>query len=183
MLGVADACFLIDWARFRRRELLANLFELVFVHEEVLAQIRSPSAIDFVSRLLARGALRLYPWSAAEEELYVQIRDEVALDPRIPSLERPDLLCLVIAYRTGGALLTENLGVLRVVQFHPTYSRVSAWTALEVLEQMVYKGLAEVRSVEDFISLVSEYCEDTKHVFSSRRMGEVVERVRAWLAR
>jgi hypothetical protein len=183
MLGVADACFLIDWARFRRRELLASLFEAILIHEEVLAQLRSPSAIDFASRLLARGALRLYPWSEAEEELFIKLRDEVALDPRIPSLERPDLLCLVIAYRAGASLLTENLGVLRVVQFHPTFSRVTAWTALEVLEHLVYGGLAEVRSVEDFLGIVSEYCEDTKHVFSSRRMREVVERVRTWLAK
>jgi len=183
MLGVVDACFLIDWSRYRRRELLASLFEAILVHEEVLAQLRSPSAIDFASRLLARGALRLYPWSTAEEELYVQLRDEVALDPRIPSLERPDLLCLVIARRTGAALLAENLGVLRVVQFHPAYSRVTAWTALEVLEQMVYRGLVEVGSTEEFLNVVSEYCEDTRHVFSSRRVKDVTGRVRAWLGR
>ena len=183
MLGVADSCFLIDWARFGRRELLANLFEAIFVHEEVLAQLRSPSAVDFASRLLARGVLRLYPWSLAEEELYLRLRDEVALDPRIPSLERPDLLCLVIAYETGAVLLTENLGILRVIQFHPTFSRVTAWTALEVLEQLVYRELAEVRSVGDFLNLVAEYCEDAKHVFSRKRLEEAVERVRRWLAR
>ena len=65
MLGVVDACFLIDWSRYRRRELLASLFEAILVHEEVLAQLRSPSAIDFASRavhscsvLTLRAALR-----------------------------------------------------------------------------------------------------------------------------
>ncbi len=61
MLGVVDACFLIDWSRYRRRELLASLFEAILVHEEVLAQLRSPSAIDFASRLLARGRAEAVP--------------------------------------------------------------------------------------------------------------------------
>jgi hypothetical protein len=60
---------------------------------------------------------------------------------------------------------------------------VTAWTALEVLEQMVYRGLVEVGSVEEFLNVVSEYCEDTRHVFSGRRIKDVIGRVRAWLGR
>ena len=47
MLGVVDACFLIDWSRYRRRELLASLFKAILVHEEVLA----PAQIPFSYRL------------------------------------------------------------------------------------------------------------------------------------
>jgi hypothetical protein len=40
-----------------------------------------------------------------------------------------------------------------------------------------------VGSTEEFLNVVSEYCEDTRHVFSSRRMKDVIGRVRAWLGR
>ena len=180
MIGTVDSCFLIDWSRYRKRDLLPDLFEALFMHEEILSQLRSPVPTEYVSHLLSRGILRLYPWSS-REEIYIELRDQISLDPRIPSLERPDLLCLVIALRTGSTLLTENLGIIRVVQFHPRCSGVDVWTSLEVLEQLAYRGSLKVGSVDDFLRRVAEYEEDTGHLFSRRRLDDVVKRVRKWL--
>jgi hypothetical protein len=181
--GAADACFLIDWSRYRRKNILERLFDLLLIHEETLLQLRSPPAIEYVSSLLASGLLRLYPWSPDDERQYSRLRDEVSLDPRIPSLERPDLLCLVIAHRTGSVLLSENLGVLRVTQFHPLYSRVKIWTSLEVLENSVYNGLISIGSVDEFLGTVREYEEDARHIFNKRRLDAVTRRVGEWLKR
>ena len=183
MRGVTDACFLIDWSRYKRREILEKLFDLLLIHEETLLQLRSPPVIDYASSLLARGLLRIYPWSSDDERQYSKLREEVSLDPRVPSLERPDLLCLVIAHRTGSILLSENLGVLRVTQFHPLYSRVNVWTSLEVLENSVYRGLINISSVDEFLEIVREYEEDARHIFNKRRLDIVVKRVSGWLRR
>jgi hypothetical protein len=181
--GVADACFLIDWSRYRRKGILEKLFDLLLIHEETLLQLRSPPAIEYVSSLLASGLLRLYPWSPDDERQYSKLRDEVSLDPRIPSLERPDLLCLVIAHRTGSVLLSENLGVLRVTQFHPIYSRVKVWTSLEVLENSIYNGLISVSSMDEFLEILREYEEDARHIFNKRRVDAATRRLKEWLKR
>jgi len=179
--GVVDTCFIIDWAKYRRRKILNNIFKLLLIHEEALAQIKSPKAVEYISQLLSRGIMRLYPWSSSEEEMYIKLRDEIVADPRIPALERPDILCLIIAYKTNSILLSENIGILRVTQFHPVYSKVRVWTSLEVLEQAVYKEVIKVNALEDFIKVVREYEIDTKHMFSRKRLKEALERVEKWL--
>ena len=183
MLGVIDACFVIDWANYRGRRALKRMFKLLYVHEEVLEQIRTRRAVEFVGELFSEGVLRIYPWSESEESEFLRLRDEVVADPRIPSLERPDILCLVIARSLNAPLLTENLGVHRVVQFHPRYAGLRVWTALELLENMVYAGVLSVGSPEEFLELVREYEQDTAHVFKRRRLEEVLERVRRWLGK
>ncbi len=181
MRGVVDACFLIDWSRFRRRRILEELFDVLLVHEEVLGQVRSEVTVEYASSLLAKGVLRLYPWSEADEVEFVTLRSQVSSNSRIPSLERPDLLCLIIAYNSGAVLLSENVGVHRVVEYHPKYSRVRVWTALDVIEQSVYRGLVEVQSEADFLRVVKEYELDTHHRFRRDRIERSVGRVRAWL--
>ncbi|RLF13691.1 MAG: hypothetical protein DRJ66_07385 [Thermoprotei archaeon] len=181
MLGVLDACFIIDWSRYRRRKLLSKLFDIMYIHEEVLAQIRSTIAIEYVTELMMRGILRLYAWSDADETEFIRLRDDVSSDPRIPAVERPDILCLIIAKALNAILLSENVGIHRIVEYNPRYRNVSIWTALEVLENMVYKGLITIRDEEEFLDYIREYEEDTAHKFRRRRIEECIERLREWL--
>jgi len=158
-------------------------FKLLYIHEEVLEQVKSERALRLVGDLLSRGVLRLYPWSSADESEFLRLREEVVADPRVPALERPDLLCLIMAKSLGAVLLSENVGIHRVVQFHPRYEDVTVWTALELLENMLYAGIVNASSVEEFIEIVREYERDTAHVFKSKRLAEALERVRMWLRR
>ena len=181
MIAVIDTCFIIDWARYRRKNILTKLFKLILIHEEVLAQIRSPITINFISNLLSQGVVKLYPWSSREEEAFNRLREEIVLDPRIPALERPDILCLIMAYMSNSILLSENKGILRVIAFHPKYSAIKVWTALEVLENAVYRGLLKINDIKNFLQLVKEYEEDTKHFFNRTRMNIIEMRIRKWL--
>ncbi len=135
MIAVLDACFIIDWSSYRNKHLLEEFFKTMYIHEEVLRQVRSPVAIEYLGRLFTSGVLRLYPWSNTEEKEFNKLRDEVTRDPRIPSLERPDIICLVMAKTLDSVLLSENLGIHRVVQFHPRYRGLRLWTSLELLEK------------------------------------------------
>ena len=183
MIGVIDTCFLIDWSRFRKREILEKLFNVLLIHEEVLRQIRSESAIEYVSELFTKGVLRLYPWSNMDEKEFIILRSQVSSNSRIPSLERPDLLCLIMTYNSDAVLLSENVGIHRVVQYHPRYSHVKVWIALDVIEQSIYRGLINVDSEEDFLSIVKEYELDTHHSFRKNKVRSATERVREWLMR
>ena len=181
MIGVIDSCFIIDWCKFRYRELLKKLFSLLYLHEETLAQLKSEDTILFTSKLLSEGKLRLYPWSQSEEDEFLLLRSEIIGNSRIPSLERPDMLCLIIAKNLNAILISENLGIHRVIEFHPRYRNVKIWTALEVIENMVYKGIFNVSSKEEYLRYVRQYESDTGHVFKMSRLTKSIERVELWL--
>ncbi|RLF98389.1 MAG: hypothetical protein DRN49_05950, partial [Thaumarchaeota archaeon] len=149
----------------------------------VLDQLVSEHTIEFTSRLLSKGVLRLYPWSQSEEDEYLRLRSEIVSDPRIPSLERPDVLCLVMARSVNAVLLSENIGVHRVVDYHPRYRGLRVWTALEALENMVYENLISVSGEEEFLKYVREYEEDTAHIFKKKRVEDVLKRLMSWLRR
>jgi len=183
VIGVIDACFIIDWSRYRHRDLIKGLFDILYIHEEILAQLRSEISISFTSRLLAEGKLRLYPWTQSDEDEFLLLRSEIIANPRIPSLERPDLLCLIIARRANAILLSENIGIHRVIEFHPRYRNVKVWTALETLEHLVYRGLITLSSEEEFMRFVREYEQDTNHIFRKRRIETCLKRLRTWLRR
>ena len=183
MIGVIDTCFLIDWSRFRRRNVLKKLFNLLLIHEDILRQIKSEETIEYTSRLFAEGILRLYPWSEIDEREFINLRNQVSSNSRIPSLERPDILYLIIAYNNNAILLSENLGIHRVVQYHPKYSRVKVWTALDVLEQAVYSNVIRINSEEEFLHIIKEYVLDTYHSFRKKRIESSLNRVRKWLTK
>jgi len=172
LIGVVDACFLIDWCRFRRRELIKEVFERLYVDEEVLAQFRSEAVLELIARWMGEGFLTLRAWSTLDEEELGRLRAIVESNTRIPTLERPDLKSLVSARKMNAALLSENLGVLRVCQYVPSYTQVKVYTALDVLALIVKaKGEPKLRQ------LIAEYEEDTKHRFSSRRVEEALREV------
>jgi len=172
LIGVVDACFLIDWCRFRRRELVKAVFSRLYVDEEVLAQFRSEAVLELVAKWMGEGFLALVAWSTLDEEELGRLRSIVEADTRIPSLERPDLKSLVSARRMGAVLLSENLGVLRVCQYVPGYVGVKVYTSLDLLKHIVKAGQGLRLS-----KLIAEYEEDAKHKFSARRVEEALREV------
>jgi len=180
MIGVLDACFIIDWSKYSNKSLIQELFDIIYIHEETLAQLKSEDSIQLISNLLSKDKLRIYPWSDLDEEKYAKLRDEISGDPRIPSLERPDLLCLIISHDINGILLSENTGIHRIVNFHPEYRKVEVWTAAEVIENLIYKGLIKISSPEDFLTFIKEYEDETRHKFKSERIIKCLERIRKW---
>jgi len=46
MMSVADTCFLIDWSRFSLRDILFELFDVVAVPEQVLAEVRREETLS-----------------------------------------------------------------------------------------------------------------------------------------
>ncbi len=64
---VADTCFLIDWSRFRRRDLLVRLFGKIVVTQHIINEIRSDYAVEYVSSLIASDKLYIYPVTSSVE--------------------------------------------------------------------------------------------------------------------
>ena len=181
-VAVADTCFLIDWSRYSRRDLIYRLFKRVFIHEDTLNQLKSERALETIVRWIGGGFAGLYPWTKGDEEEVEELRALVRSNHRIPMLERPDMVALVAAKRGGMVLLSENTGVLRVCQYVPEYMAIKVYTALEVLEGLVLDRVIDVDRVEEYLDLIKEYEEETKHRFSERRILRSLNRVRGGLS-
>jgi len=178
--AIADTCFLIDWARYRNRDLLFKIFDVVFVSESVLREIKSETTISWIASKLAENKLALY--TETEEELeearkLVEISRRI---PHIPSIDLPEALCLSIGRRRNYVVLTENKGAIMAPEFVEGYRDVVVWRALEVLLAAHLVGEVYV-DCNNPLKYFIEYQEDTLHIFSQRDLLEVrhkIERTR-----
>ena len=82
--GIIDACFIIDWSKYSKKELLKSLFKRVFIHEEILAQLKSERPIFLASKWLSEKFMALYPQTSLSEELFEKLAEEVRKYPEIP---------------------------------------------------------------------------------------------------
>ncbi|MFQ6063360.1 MAG: hypothetical protein ACE5J9_09350 [Methanosarcinales archaeon] len=89
----------------------------------------------------------------------------------------PDLLCLVAAKESESILLSENIGVIRVCEFHPDYVNIKVMTSLDLIEQLVYENEIRVSSISNFLDEIKLYERETGHKFSKKRLEECVKRV------
>ncbi|RLE90217.1 MAG: DNA-binding protein, partial [Thermoprotei archaeon] len=87
-------------------------------------------------------------------------------DPRIPSLDPPEAYALAIAYKENCICLTENKGVLRLVEYYNEFKKVKVWRSLELFKYLYSKGL-----IEDFEKELENYSRDTGHVFPKKRFS------------
>ena len=168
---VMDACFIIDWARWSGRDLIWKAFSTGFVPEIVLREIVSPSSLGLLRRWIVEGWLTIYPHSSELESEAVRLMLELRRDPRIPRIDAPEAVCVVIARRIGAVALTENRGILRAYQLTPERLKPAVvWNSLRLLAYLYSKGFLDA---ESFYQLVEEYEEEVKHRFSKREVRRV----------
>lgn len=48
MMGLIDACFIIDWADYSNREILKSICESVYITENVFQEVKYKNAIDLL---------------------------------------------------------------------------------------------------------------------------------------
>ena len=85
----------------------------------------------------------IYP---LRSEIVIVVRKVVeisARDPRVPTLDPPEACALAIAYSESCICLTENKGVLRLVEYYDEFRKVEIWRSLKLLKHFYRKGLIE----------------------------------------
>jgi len=174
--AIADTCFLIDWARYRDRDLLFKIFNAVFVPESVLREIKSEATVSWVASKLAENRLALYTETEDELEEARRLIEMSRRNPRIPSIDLPEAVCLSIGRRRGYIVLTENKGAIMASELLEGYRSVTVWRALEILLAVHLAGEVEV-NCNNPIKRFMEYQEDTLHIFPHRDLIEVKHRI------
>ena len=174
--AVADTCFLIDWARYRRRDILFRLFRVVFVPEQVLNEVKSENTIAWIAHGLAQGVLALYTPSSDEVEEAHRLIEQSHLHPQMPPMDLPEALCLVVGRRRGYIVLTENRAALLAPRLLRELRGVRVWRALEILLEAARRGIIRP-DCDNPRSLFDEYSNDTLHIFPSKALNRAVEEV------
>jgi len=62
--AIADTSFLVDWARYGKRDLIFQVFDVVYLPESVL---RDPPAVDWVAESMASDKMALFTETAELE--------------------------------------------------------------------------------------------------------------------
>ncbi len=175
--AIADTCFLIDWVRYRYRDILSRLFKTVFVPEEVLREIKSEDTITRVSRGLARDYLSLYTVSRYEIEEARRLIELSHRHPQLPSIDLPEALCIVIGRARGYIVLTETRGALYVPRLINEYRDVIIWRSLELIVNAILNNILDI-DCSNPEQVFREYTHDTLHIFPTRALNKAIEVVK-----
>ncbi len=167
--AVADTCFLIDWASWRRRDVIFRLFRTVFVPEMVLREVRSEGTVEWIADHLATGELSLLTetpdvvsaaWELVERSRRLPIR----------GVDLPEAVCLAVGRARGYTVLTENRGALMLADLLPELEGVVVWRSLELIAAAVRRNVLSGDPREIF----AEYELDTGHRFPRRDLEVVL---------
>jgi len=160
LIAVCDTCFLIDWARYSRRELVFKAFRRLLTPKQVLDEVVSERTLGFIVGEMAKGRAVLYeplPPVLDEASRLIRFSIEAEFARRI---DLPEAICLAVARNTGYTVLTENTAALTLPRILRDYSGVKVWRALELLKEAHRRGL-----IEDFKRELENYCKETKHTY------------------
>ena len=175
--AIADTCFLIDWARYRRRDVLFKLFKTVFVSEAILREIVSENTIAWISKSIAEDRLSLYTEDVSEIQEARDFVEESRRIPHIPSIDLPEALCIVIGRRRNYIVLTENRGAIIAASLIDRYKDVIIWKSLEILIEAIKRGVLEI-NCSNPSEIFDEYMNDTLHFFPRDDLNMAIEVVR-----
>ena len=169
---VLDACFIIDWIRWRNSDVVKRVFASSFIPESTLRELTTPAPLRAIREWISAGWLTIYPHFRELEDEALDFILNARADPRVPRIDMPEAICTVLAKRLKAAVLTENRGILRAYQLKSeVFGPAVVMNSLRLLAHLYREGFF----TESFDDLVKEYERDTKHAFSSREIDLVKE--------
>ncbi|MFP3227010.1 MAG: hypothetical protein RXQ80_08865 [Sulfolobaceae archaeon] len=114
--AIMDTSFLIDWVKYDKRDLIFNYYDLIFITESVLNEIRTETPLLWISEGLAKGRIKVL-----EEDREVRRKALLIVEATrglpIRSADYPEAVCLVFGKELRVDVLTEN-GVWASLNFH-----------------------------------------------------------------
>jgi hypothetical protein len=168
--AIADTSFIIDWVRYSKSKSIFKIFDLIYIPESVLAEIKSEHTLIWISESLEEGKLAIFP---ELPDISREALDLVAKSRRFPvrPVDYPEAFCLVVGKRFNLIVLTENGGALALRSYDPEYHDVVVWRAIDVL----YK-LWRLNYVNSFKEELELYQRETKRIYPKQdliRYGDI----------
>lgn len=160
--AIADTSFLIDWIRYSKSKLIFKLFNVIYIPENVLNEVKSERALIWVSEGLEEGNLAIFP---ELPEISREALDLVVRSRRVPvrPVDYPEAFCLVVGRRLNFTVLTENGGAIALKNYDPEYSEVEVLRGIDIIYRLW--RLNHLNSFKDELEL---YQRETKHIYSRK---------------
>ncbi|QXJ32325.1 DNA-binding protein [Saccharolobus shibatae] len=165
MIAVADTSFLIDWVRYSKRDLIFQLFNLIYLPDSVFNEVRSERTLLWIAQGLENNKLAIFPELPQIREEALRLVYETRRLPVRP-VDYPEAYCVAVGKAEGYTVLTENGGAVALVNYYKEYRDVKIMRALEVLIQLHNRGL-----ITDIRNEIEEYNKQTGHRFSSKDLS------------
>ena len=173
MVGaVADTPFIIDWVRYSKSRLIFRIFDVVYIPESVLNEIRSESTLLWIAEGLESGGLAILP---EIPDLSREALNIVARSRRLPirPVDYPEAFCLATGKRFGFTVLTENGGAVAFRDVDPEYRDVVVRRAIDVLFALWRAG-----HIHSFREELDRYQQETKRIYSRRDVAKYGEHLK-----
>ena len=162
MIAIADTSFLIDWAKYDNRDLIFKIFELIYLPESTLNEIRNELTLIWISQALEENRMAIFPEIPQISNEALRLVNSSRRLPIRP-VGYPEAYCTVVGKIFDYVVLTENGGVAALVDYFDEYNNVKVFRAIDVIYQLFKSGL-----VKDFKTELDRYSNQTKHMFSVR---------------
>jgi len=168
MIGILDACFIIDWSLYNKKEILKEIFSTLYITSDVFNELKTIHAYDMIINWRGSNLCVVVDLTEHELKKVRQLMRTVDENPAMPAIDFPEATALVYAKEYGiKYVLTENKGAKTVPESVDEFSDIQVWGALEIL------NYADSNNIGNFMNLkeaIEEYCVDTKHFFKKQAL-------------
>ena len=161
---MVDACFLINWSRFKYWKDIFKLFFRLILPEIVLPEIRSSNAKRFMLSLATTGRLLIIPRVDYVDREALKLFTLINSIPELPRIDEPEAYGLAYAKLYRIPFLTDNAAPRIAKEFLGELNEVQILDSLEVLCKL-YSG-------KTLILRIKEFMKDTNIIFSRNRLRE-----------
>jgi len=166
--SIADTSFLVDWVRYSGRDLLFKYYNIVYLTESVLDEIRSEATLQWIASWMVEGRVKVLEETLDVRREALRIVEASRVLP-VRSADYPEAVCLVMGRLYNLHVLSENTAIFAVKELIPEYSGVVVLRAIDVLYNLASRGF-----ISDFVEELRRYIRETRHTYSRailRRYG------------
>ncbi len=172
MLAVADSCFLIDWAKYKKRDIIRDIFKSVFITIDVMKEITSEETLSMISDYLADGFFVPITLSDTEREKVHELMISYARDNQAPAIHEPEASAVVFALNHGiEIVLSENTALK---YHHQIRKNPDVWGASDVLKKALIDDLITTSNIKKEFET---YSQETKHLFRKKDIEKEIKEI------
>lgn len=158
--SIADTSFIIDWSKYDKNGLLFEYYNIVYITESVLNEIKTELPLLWISSYLIEGKIKILEETAEIRHKALRIVEMTRTLP-VRSCDYPESVCLVHGKELGIHVLTENGGVFVAKDILDEFKDVQVLRGIDILYNLTLLG-----KISDFKEEVMKYMNITKHKYT-----------------
>lgn len=163
---------MIDWAKYKKRDIIKDIFKSVFITIDVMDEITSEETLSMVGDYLADGFFVPITLTDTEREKVHELMISYTKDNQAPTIHEPEASVAVFALNHGiEIVLSENTALKYHYQIR---KNPEVWGALDVLKKALGDDLITTSNIKKEFEA---YSQETKHLFRKKDVEKVIKEI------